>query len=123
MPVLTEADIDAALRFDGKPYVLSGSPKDYDIKLVMCDNKALRKGMPDFPKALRNYLYFKRPLIIGSSLGGWAPPVPRRILEHVRKAQNGRMYIRFFVTNNMLNSIHISISTRFNYITSLILFC
>ena len=93
MPVLTEADIDAALRFDGKPYVLSGSPKDYDIKLVMSDNPSVRKGMPDFAGSLRKYLYFKRPLIIGSSLGGWAPPVPRRILENVRKAQNGRMYI------------------------------
>ena len=84
MPVLTEADIDAALRFDGKPYVLSGSPKDYDISLVMADNPSLRRGMPDFPRALRNHLYFKKPLIIGSSLGGWAPPVPRRILQNVR---------------------------------------
>ena len=83
MPVLTEADIDAALRFDGKPYVLSGSPKDYDIKLVMSDDPSVKMRTPDFAASLKKYLYFKRVLIIGSSLGGWAPPVPRRILKHV----------------------------------------
>ena len=83
MPVLTDVDIDAALRYDGKPYVLSGSPKDYDIKLVMSADPSVRLATSDFAASLKRYLYFRRVLIIGSALGGWAPPVPRRILKHV----------------------------------------
>jgi len=79
--LLRQADFDAAFRRDGRPSFLACSTDEYKLSFVLAGDSDLHTSMAGFTDKLRGYLEKRRLLIIGSTQGGWALPVPRRILE------------------------------------------
>ena len=79
--LLRHADFDAAFRRDGRPSFLACSTDEYKLSFVLAGDNDLHASTTGFTDKLRGYLEKRRLLIIGSTQGGWALPVPRRILE------------------------------------------
>ena len=78
--LLRDVDFDAAFRRDGRPSVLACTD-EYKLSFVLAGGSGLHASTAGFTDELRSYLEKRRLLIIGSTQGGWALPVPRRILE------------------------------------------
>ena len=72
-------DIQRALEKDGRPHVLACSSQ-YEFRIITGTYPGM---LPLSESQVREFLSARRLLVVGTCLGigGWTPPVPRRLLD------------------------------------------
>mgnify|MGYP005648149507 CR=1 FL=1 len=62
--------------------MIYGSTPEYNLYLILAADSRVARESITFQDDLRAYLKGKRLLITGRTLGGWALPIPRRMLQN-----------------------------------------